>query len=306
LTTPGSFILTLSGLQANTTYHFTAYVDGGTFGTATGADMTFTTSNNTSVPEVTTNAATSVSYYSATLNGTLTQVGTNSPVRVFFKYGITTSYGATITASTPTMTLAGAFSVSLTGLQSNTTYHFIAYAQDSASVVAYGIDMTFTTPSTTVPEVSTSPVSSVFTTGATVGGFLDSLGSATSVNVYIEYGTTTSYGTTTAATPASLTAAGAFTASLTGLQANTTYHFTAYADGGTFGTATGTDMTFTTSNNSSVPEITTNAATSVSYYSATLNGILTQVWAQMHRSVSTSITEQPQTMGLLLLPAPPV
>ena len=277
LTTPGSFILTLSGLQANTTYHFIAYADGGTFGTATGNDMTFTTSNNTSIPEVNTNAAQSVSYYSATLEGNLIQVGSNSPVSVYFNYGTTTNYGTTIAASTPSMTATGAFSVNLTGLQPNTTYHFIAYAQDHASVVAYGTDMTFTTPSTSTPQVNTTTASGISTTGATVGGFLTSLGSATSVNVYIEYGTTTSYGTTTAATPATMTATGAFTLTLSGLQANTTYHFTAYADGGTFGTATGNDMTFTTSNNTSIPEVNTNAAQSVSYYSATLEGNLIQV-----------------------------
>jgi len=136
LTTPGSFILTLSGLQANTTYHFIAYADGGTFGTATGNDMTFTTSNNTSIPEVNTNAAQSVSYYSATLEGNLIQVGSNSPVSVYFNYGTTTNYGTTIAASTPSMTATGAFSVNLTGLQPEYYYHFIAYAQDHASVVA--------------------------------------------------------------------------------------------------------------------------------------------------------------------------
>jgi phosphodiesterase/alkaline phosphatase D-like protein len=285
LTTPGSFILTLSGLQANTTYHFIAYADGGTFGTATGNDMTFTTSNNTSIPEVNTNAAQSVSYYSATLEGNLIQVGSNSPVSVYFNYGTTTNYGTTIAASTPSMTATGAFSVNLTGLQPNTTYHFIAYAQDHASVVAYGTDMTFTTPSTSTPQVNTTTASGISTTGATVGGFLTSLGSATSVNVYIEYGTTTSYGTTTAATPATMTATGTFTLTLSGLQANTTYHFIAYADGGTFGTATGNDMTFTTSNNTSIPEVNTNAAQSVSYYSATLEGNLIQVGSNSPVSV---------------------
>jgi len=79
------------------------------------------------------------------------------------------------------------------------------------SVVAYGTDMTFTTPSTSTPQVKYNYGIRHFLPPALQSeGFLTSLGSATSVNVYIEYGTTTSYGTTTAATPATMTATGTF------------------------------------------------------------------------------------------------
>jgi len=117
----------------------------------------------------------------------------------------------------------------------STTYNFCANADGGPDGAATGLDATFTTPAASPPQVSTTPASGITTTGATIGGFLSSQGFATTVNVYIEYGTTTSYGITTAATPATMTATGAFTLTLSGLQANTTYHFTAYADGGTFG-----------------------------------------------------------------------
>jgi len=97
--------------------------------------------------------------------------------------------------------------------------------------------------STTPPTVTTSAASSLAATSATLNGSLGSLGTATSVNVSFEWGTTTSYGTET--TAQSVTAIGAFTANLTGLTANTTYHFRAKAAG--HGAAVyGADMTFNT------------------------------------------------------------
>jgi len=115
MTGTGAFTVSLTGLQANTTYHFAAYADGGPMGISNGGDTTFTTSYNSSNPAVNTNAAQNVSYYSATLEGNLTQVGASPPVSVYFNYGTTTSYGTTIAASIPTITTTGAFSVNIAG-----------------------------------------------------------------------------------------------------------------------------------------------------------------------------------------------
>ncbi len=101
--------------------------------------------------------------------------------------------------------------------------------------------MTFTT-STIAPSVTTSAATSITATSATLNGDLTSLGTATSGNVSFEWGTTTSYGSETSAQ--SLSAIGTFNANLTGLTANTTYHFRAKAVGD--GTTYGADMTFTT------------------------------------------------------------
>ena len=68
-------------------------------------------------------------------------------------------------------------------------------------------------------------------------------GTASSVTVSFEYGTTTSYGSTVAGVPATLTSAGDFTANLTGLTLGQTYHFRAKAVGD--GTVYGNDATFT-------------------------------------------------------------
>ena len=117
--------------------------------------------------------------------------------------------------------------------------------------------------------VTSGAATNVTTTGATLNGSLTALGGASSVNVKFEYGTSTSYGTST--TAQAMTAAGNFTATLTGLTAGTTYHYRADATGSS--TVNGSDMTFTTgSNNLSV---TSGASSNVTTTGATLNGSLT-------------------------------
>ncbi len=215
------------------------------------------------VQAVTTNPATSITDTSATLNGDLTSLGAATSDNVSFEWGTTTSYGSETSAQP--LSAVGTFNDNLTVLTANTTYHFRAKAVGDGTT--YGDDMTFTT-STIAPSVTTSAATNLATTSATLNGTLDSLGTATSVNVSFEWGTTTSYGSETSAQ--SLSAVGTFNDNLTVLSAKTTYHFRAKAVGD--GTTYGDDMTFTTS--TIAPSVTTGAATSITATSATLNGDL--------------------------------
>ncbi|MDD5703088.1 MAG: putative Ig domain-containing protein, partial [Dehalococcoidales bacterium] len=101
------------------------------------------------------------------------------------------------------------------------------------------------TPTTVPPSATTSAATSITTSSAALNGNLTGLGSADSVQVSFEYGTTASYGNTTAVQTRSDT--GAFSASLSGLSLGTTYHYRVKAAGD--GTVYGSDMTFTTSGN---------------------------------------------------------
>ncbi|MEW6141883.1 MAG: hypothetical protein AB1597_01845, partial [Chloroflexota bacterium] len=94
------------------------------------------------------------------------------------------------------------------------------------------------------PVVATGAATSVGSSTATLNGNLSSMGTTTTVNVSFEYGTTTSYGTTT--TAQARTTAGSFSAAITSLDASTTYHYRAKADGGAAGVANGNDMSFNT------------------------------------------------------------
>jgi hypothetical protein len=235
----GAFSATITGLAPNTTYHFRAIAEGGPAGIAYSQDMTFTTAGI--VPTVEASAATSVQASSATLNGNLGSLGTASSVEVYFEYGPTTSYGN----KTPTQSISasGAFSAAITGLAPYTSYHFRAVAEGGPAGLIYSQDITFTT-AVIPPSVETSSADPVQTASAVLNGNITSMGSATAVSVYFEFGTTTSYGTVSA--KQTITATGPFSIEITGLDAGTTYHFRAVVDGGTHGTSFATDATFTT------------------------------------------------------------
>jgi subtilisin family serine protease len=268
MTGPGAFSGNISGLKADTTYHFRAKAMGD--GTSYGNDTTFTT---TMPPSVTTNAAGNITANSAFLNGNLTAIGTATTVTVSFQWGTTTSYGNETAAQI--MAAPGAFSGNITGLNPNTTYHFRAKAIGNGT--SYGNDTAF--PSSPMPpSVVTNAAGSITTSSATLNGNLTAKGTATSVTVSFEWGNTTGYGNQTSTQIRA--APGAFSGNITGLNPNTTYHFRAKAIGN--GTSYGNDTAFTTS--TVPPTAITNAAGNITANSAILNGNLTAM------GTATSVT----------------
>jgi len=105
-------------------------------------------------------------------------------------------------------------------------------------------------PTPTEPSVSTSPATSVDSSSATLGGYLSSMGGASSCTVYFEYGTNKSYGSTTGTQVKSST--GSFSQALTGLSPGTTYHYRAVAFNSA-GTIYGADTMFMTSSSATAP-----------------------------------------------------
>lgn len=106
--------------------------------------IAYVTVSTPTPPTVVTNAASSITQATATLNGSVNANGVNS--QTYFDWGLTTSYGNTVagTPSSVSGTTATAISTGLTGLQPNTTYHFRARAV-SADGTTNGQDLTFTT-----------------------------------------------------------------------------------------------------------------------------------------------------------------
>src|SRR5439155_18120121 len=145
-------------------------------------------------PVVITNPASLIASFSATLNGLITPHGLTTTV--YFQYGTTTSYGSTTTAQTQAGCTYRNISANISGLAADTTYHFRIVATNSAGTV-YGADRTFTTLSPTGPPVAiTNPATNVASSSATLNGSVDPHGLTTTVS--FQYGTTTSYGHTTA------------------------------------------------------------------------------------------------------------
>src|SRR6266576_3504265 len=183
----------VSGLSPNTTYHF-RLVGTNSGGTRYGGDRIFTTFNPTGAPVVTINPTTNVASFSATLNCSVYPHGL--PTTVYFQYGTTISYGHATPVQTKTGNTYQSISANINGLSASTTYHFRIVATNSAGT-RYSSDRTFTTLSPTgFPVVTTNPASNVASFSATLNGSLDPHGLITTV--YFQYGTTVSYGLTTA------------------------------------------------------------------------------------------------------------
>jgi hypothetical protein len=247
-------------------------------------------------PAVATNPATNVASFSATLNGSLNPRG--STTTVDFQYGLTTSYGFTTPAQTQTGNILRNISANITGLMASHVYHFRIVAHNNGGT-SFGSDRTFTTLSATgAPVVTTSPATLIASFSATLNGSLDPHGLTTSVS--FQYGTTPSYGSTTPMQSHTGNTYLNVSANITGLMASHLYHFRIVATNSA-GTTFGGDRTFTTLSATGPPVVTTNPATFIASFSATLNGLLdshgltTSVHFQYGPTTSYGLTTAPQS-----------
>jgi len=149
-----------TGFTVNSATQITATAPAGSAGTV---DITVTTPNGTSTtnindkftyvaaPTVTTNAATSITSAGATLNGSIN--ANNASTTVTFEYGLTTSYGTSVTAAQSPVTGGTATPVSktITGLTAGTTYHYRVNGVNVGGTTN-GTDLTFTTVATVPTE----------------------------------------------------------------------------------------------------------------------------------------------------------
>jgi len=120
--------------------------------------------------------------------------------------------------------------------------------------------------------ITTSEITGITTKAATGGGSNISAGSAITAKGICW---STSPNPTTANTRTSNgTGTDSFTASITGLSPNTTYHVRAYATSSA-GTSYGSDFTFTTAPSTLLPTLTTTPADTISTTSASSGGIVT-------------------------------
>ncbi|MBW2630247.1 MAG: C1 family peptidase [Deltaproteobacteria bacterium] len=192
-------------------------------------------------PAVTTGVASSITFSSATLNGTVNP--SMESTTYYFEYGATTAYGSE-TASMDAGSGTGdvAVNVDITGLYVHTTYHYRIVATNSEGTT-YGNDETFTTLAIP-PMVTTGVAASVGLNTVTLGGTVNPNHSSTTY--HFEYGATTAYGSATASMDAgSGTGDVSVRVDISGLSACTAYHYRIVATN-TAGTIGGADKTFST------------------------------------------------------------
>ncbi len=117
--------------------------------------LTVTINDVAEAPTVSTLAATSISKDTGTLNGTIN--ANNLSTTVTFEYGLTNSYGSTVTADQSPVTGHESTPVSktITGLVPLTTYHYRVKGVNSAGTT-YGDDRTFTTTDI-APVITSTP-----------------------------------------------------------------------------------------------------------------------------------------------------
>ena len=268
----------VSGLSPGAPYHFELEI---VYANAAGAAVPVDGGDEsfmTITPSASIAAASSVSQTAATLNGAANPEGATISSCEFY-WGITVNGATSFNNTTSCAQTVGSgtsevpVSASLTGLSSRSTYTFYLEVQYNCEESPCGVgsaEMSFTTLPN-APTVVTEAGSEVSQTAATLNGTVNPNG-ATISNCQFQWGTTAKYGNTTgcAQTIGSGTSPVAASADLTGLSANTTYHYRILATN-PGGTTYGTDQTFSTGA-IPFPGVSTSPASAVSQTGATLNG----------------------------------
>ncbi len=242
----------ISGLSANASYSY-RLVAQNVLGTARGATYSFTTNSNPApvggAPTVSTNAATTVTRTSATING---HVSPNlSDTSYWFEYGTSNDLGNTTDfqgAGNGNVTTSR--SATISNLQPQTTYYFRIDAQNAFGTVNSTIQ-SFTTggpANPTAPSADTTNATNITTSAATANGQVNPHGAATTY--WFEYSTDSLLGhilgsTTHQTVAGSGTSVVMVSANLTGLARNTNYSYRLVTSNN-YGTTDGDIVSFKT------------------------------------------------------------
>ena len=227
--------------------------------------------NPTKAPELTTSAVKGIGTTSAICGGQITSVGGEAITEL----GVCIS-----TSENPTTTDlkvkespdSRTFSITVTNLSKETTYHVRAFATNSVGT-GYGEDISFTTSSSPVPTITTTAITNLSFTTAASGGTIVIYGGA----IISEKGVcwSTAANPTTADSKTTQGAGGdSFISSISGLTIGTIYHIRAYAVYAA-GTTYGEDLTFTTLTPVyGAPTLTTTSISSITTTTAVSGGVI--------------------------------
>lgn len=219
-------------------------------------------------PSVTLDAASQVTGVSAIISGTVNANGLATWAQ--FRWGTTTSYDHFgFPFQWPATDVALTYSNLLTGLSTNTTYHYELIATNSAGQTL-SPDLTLTTSADVpFPVVTINPATAVTDSSATITGAIDPNGYP--VQVFVDWSTgLNSTGESVEMVPAQ-NGPVPVSITLSNLMPNTTYNCQLSAANAINLSASSTNITFTTL---FAPTSITGPATDITANSATLSGIL--------------------------------
>ena len=264
----GSFTSNINELSPNSAYYVRAYATN-SVGTSYGSPLYITTSEQ--LPTITTNFASSITSTSAISGGNISSDGNSTITASGVCWSSTVVNPFIDSNKTSDGSKMGNFSSSITGLIPNMTYYVRAYATNSAGT-AYGIAITFKTnpQQLQIPTITTAATAAVSATTGSSGGHISSDGGA-SITAKGVCWSTSQNPTTANSKTTDGTGTGSFTSSITGLITGTTYYARAYATN-SVGTAYGSQISITPNLSTSIPILTTSAASAIATTSATSGG----------------------------------
>lgn len=250
-----SHTLQLTGLTADTFYHFRVKSSDAAANQAVSGDFTFRTAAVLDVtpPDITAISISAITHDSATISWI-----TNEPADTQLDYGTHTGYGSNAFNTA----MVTSHVQHLSNLTASTLYHYRVKSADAAGNQQVSADMTFTTAVDTDAPV----ISNVLASGITTRAALITWTTDENSDSQVEYGLTVSYGSSTAIDSEPATS---HHFSLSGLTAETVYHYRVKSRDAAGYLATSGDYIFATSvGNPPVPENIANS--NVTMTSATI------------------------------------
>ena len=253
-----SHSVTLTGLTAGTGYNFNVVSANSSGGSVTSANGTFSTLTVVSTPPF-------VGYVAAwgiNNSGATVTWSTDVPANTQLAYGTSPALGQLSPVQTA---LTASHGVTLTGLNSGTTYYFVSQSTGASGATGYSSTMTFTTSGavSTPPVISNVKVGSITNNSAVVTWSTDQPASSK-----VNYGLTTAYNLST---PLDSTLVTSHTATLNGLTPATTYNLNVVSANGTGNSATSVNYSLQTTGTAPVaPVISAINTTNVTSSTATI------------------------------------
>ncbi len=262
-TTPIAVTANPPGLLPSTTYHYRVVMTPYSGASYLGDDMTFTTDPPTTLPSFESVRADTIVDTAVSFT-VLNPDSGGSAATISVEYGPDTTYGSVCVFPViiPVNTTLAYSTARVAGLVPNTTYHW-RFKLNNAQGSTYSADQSFTTMKT--PVLTTGAASNIASLAATFNGTVSPMQQVFQVS--FEYGTDTSYGSQTGATPSVVYDTGtiAVSARCGFLQPGTTYHYRVVAFASGIGAVTGPDQVFTTQS-----DLATVSATNVTDLGSTL------------------------------------